>query len=251
MAIAIDNNSNYSASGFLNSHELTGFQCNGSNSQLLVTAFYKDVGALDNVQANGNNMSRRGVNVGGGVAGVEAFDYTISNASFTIDGLMSTFKELAYTAVALSGVDQSTPTTGTPVTDDGFGSTATASYTGTSGNMLFVMVNIQGTQTLTASGVTEIANFSPSSSIGDCFCGYVEADGTAQTIGCTLGGSTNWRLTIVEVVASGGSPPATTGQPRIKIAGTFTQKPLQYKTGGSFVEKPVKIKVSGSFVEAQ
>lgn len=208
MAVTIANSTNYTASGFLNSHQITGFQCNGTDSQLLVTAFYKDSGALDNVQANSNNMSRRGVNVGAGVCGTEAFDYTISNASFTVDGLMSTYKELAYTAIALSGVNQSTPTTGTPVTASGYSTTATASYTGTSGNMLFAFVNIQGTKTLTASGVTEISNFSPSSSIGDCFAGYVTANGSSQTIGCTLSADDNWRITIVEVVAAsgGGSP---------------------------------------------
>ncbi len=204
MAVAIDNNTNYSASGFLNSHQLTAFDCSGTDSQLLVAAYLKeDTVELDNIQANSNNMSRRGQVGGGGVGGVEAFDYTISNASFTIDGLMANYKELAYTAIALSGVDQTTPTTGTPTTSSGYSSTCTASHTGTSGNMLFAIVNVQGSRTLSASNVTEIANFSPSSSIGDCFCGYVEATGSSQTIGATLtGGDTNWYLSIVEIAAA-------------------------------------------------
>ena len=207
MAVAVDNSSNYTASDFLSSHQLTGFQCNGTDSQLLVTAFYKDVGALSNITANGNNMSRRGVNIQEGVAGTEAFDYTISNASFTIDGLMPSFKELAYTAIALSGVDQTTPTTGTPVTSSGFGTTATASYTGTSGNLLVAMVNVQDTRTLTTSGLTQIANFKPASSIGSCFCGYVTATGSSQTVGCTLSSGDNWRITIVEIAAASASTP--------------------------------------------
>ena len=37
---------------------------------------------------------------------------------------------------------------------------------------------------------------------------------------------------------------------KIKIAGTFQDKPIQTKVGGTFVDKPIKIKVGGIFQDA-
>lgn len=38
-----------------------------------------------------------------------------------------------------------------------------------------------------------------------------------------------------------------TGQPKIKLAGTFTAKPAKVKLAGTFATKPVKVKVGGAF----
>ena len=37
---------------------------------------------------------------------------------------------------------------------------------------------------------------------------------------------------------------------KIKIAGTFQDKPIKTKVGGTFVDKPIKIKVGGTFQDA-
>lgn len=228
MAVAVDNNTDYSAAGFNSTHTISGFDCSGTDSHLLVAAYLKEnTSELSSITADGNTMSRRGQSGGGGVAGVEAFDYTINDASFDIVGNTPSFKELAYTAIALSGVDQSTPATGTPVTASGFSSAPSVSYTGTTGNELFLIVNVQGTRTLavTGTGNTLVSTFQPSSSIGACLVSHVTATGSSQTLGASVtGGDTNWHAVVVEVaVASGG----------------ITQ--IKYYNGTSFVTKPLNV----------
>lgn len=212
MAVAVDNSTSYESGsgGFAATHTISSFQCNGTNSHLIVGGFQRVITTeVTSVTADGNTMARRGSAENTNVCGVEAFDYTISNASFNIVGNTPTFKLFAMSANALSGVDQSTPTTGTPVTATSFSSTMTASYTGTSGNLLLVFINCQGAQTLTASNCTQIHNFDHAdANLGQCFAGYTTATGSSQTIGVTSGAADNYALTIVEIkAASGGSPP--------------------------------------------
>ena len=37
---------------------------------------------------------------------------------------------------------------------------------------------------------------------------------------------------------------------KVKISGTFQDKPIKTKISGSFVDKPIKIKVGGAFQDA-
>lgn len=209
MAIAFDNGTSLGNTGYVTTHTISGFQCNGTDSHLVVGAYHRVDAEVTGVTANANAMTARGGSYNSGVCGVKAWDYTINNASFNVVGSTPTYKLMAMSAIALSGVDQTAAAVGTPVTAGGFGTTATASYTGTSGNMLLVFVNFQGARTLTASGVTQIHNFDHTdSNLGQCFAGYVLATGSAQTIGCTSTTSDNYRLTIVEVAASAGATPA-------------------------------------------
>jgi len=204
MTVTIDNHTSYSASGFLDTHTIADFECAGANAHLFVGVFYKDLDSITGIQAYANAMTMRSGSqtISNGVCGVEAWEYTLDVSGFNIVASQPSFKELAFTAVALGGVDQVTPTIGTPVLANSFTSTATTSYTGTVGNMLIAIVNVQGTRTLTASGVTLIDTFQPSSGIGACLIGYVEATGVSQTVGATItGGSTNWRISVVEVKA--------------------------------------------------
>lgn len=211
MAIAVDNSTSYESGsgGFSSTHTITGFQCDGTDSHLAVGGFQRVITTeVTSVTANGNTMSRRGPAENTSVCGVEAFDYTINNASFNIVGNTPTFKLFAMSANALSGVDQTTPTTGTPVTNTTFSSTMTASYTGTSGNLLIVYINSQGAQTLTASNCTEIHNFDHGdANLGQCFAGYVTATGSSQSIGATSGAADNFAITVVEYKAASGATP--------------------------------------------
>lgn len=195
--------------GFASTHTISAFQCNATDSHLVVATYNRGVSTeVSGVTANGNAMTGRGASENTNVAGVKAWDYTINNASFNVVASTPAFKLCAVSAIALGAVNQTTPAVGTPVTAGGFGTTATASYTGTANNMLLVFANFQGAQTLTASGVTQIHNFDHTDgSLGQCFAGYVLATGSSQTIGCTSASGDNWQLSIIEVASSAGAPP--------------------------------------------
>lgn len=210
MAVAIDNTDTYNG-GYTNPHTLSAFQCNGANSHLIVGGYNRNLTTeISGVTANGNAMTLEASEETGNV-GCGAYGYTISNASFDIVGTAPLSKPFTMSAIALSGVDQSTPVVGTPVTTSGFGTTATASYTGTSGNLLLVFVGTQGTRTLTASGVTQIHNINMATGdMRQAFSGYVVANGSSQTIGATVSSGDNYAITIIEIKASGGAPPAPT-----------------------------------------
>ena len=209
MAVSFSNNSAYDAGSYTNNHTLAAFNCSAANSHLVVgvanRVFTADVaGATANAVAMTLRTGATSENTN--VAGVGVFDHTISNASFNVVVNTPSYRLAAVMAVALSGVDQSTPTIGTPVTAGGFSSTATASYTGTADNMLLIFGNTQGAATLTASGCTQGLNADhPDGSLGQYFAGYVVATGSAQTIGFTLGGNDNWQISIVEIKAATGA----------------------------------------------
>lgn len=209
MSVTYSNEASKFNGSFDSTHTIPSFSCNPTDSHLVVATYNRAVSTeVSGVTANGNAMTGRGTSENTGVAGVKAWDYKINNASFDIVASTPAFKLCAVSAIALGGVNQTTAPVGTPVTTGGFGTTATASYTGTSGNMLLVFVNFQGAQTLTASGVTQIHNFDHvDGSLGQCFAGYVVATGSSQTIGCTSGASDNWQLSIVEVASAAGAPP--------------------------------------------
>lgn len=209
MAVSIPNSTSYESGsgGFNNVHTISSFQCDGSDSMLLLGLYERDFTDISTVEANSSGMTQitSAQSVSTNVAGVDVYREVISNASFDIDVTYnaSVFRLLGMSALALSGVDQTTPTTGTPTTNTGFGTSATASYTGTSGNELFVFINIQEDETLTASNCTEIHNFAHAdANLGQCFVGHVTATGSSQTIGATLGTARNWAISIVEVVAA-------------------------------------------------
>ena len=227
MSVAYDNQASKYNGGYDVSQTISAFQCNGTDSHLVVATYNRVDAELTGVTANGNAMAARGGSFNSSVCGVKAWDYTISNASFDVVASTPSYKLSAVSAIALSGVHQTTAATGTPVTAGAYNTTATASYTGTSGNMLLVFVNCQNARTLTASNCTQIHNFDHTdANLGQCFAGYVAATGSSQTIGCTLNTDDNWRLTIVEVASSGGSPSVTS-------VGWFN--------GSSWVTKPLNI----------
>lgn len=213
MAVAIDNSSTYDSGGYTNNHTLSAFQCNGTDSHLVVGVANRNFSSeVTGATADGNTMTlRSGSAVDNNSAGVGVFDYTISSASFDIVVSTPTYKLAAVMALALSGVDQTTATAGTPVTTTGWGTSATASYTGTSGNMLLVFINTQNARTLTASNCTESLNADhPDANLGQYFAGYVTATGSSQTIGATLNSGDNYAVSIVEVAASAGAPSSPT-----------------------------------------
>ena len=207
MAVTVDTNTTYESGsgGFNSTHTISAFDCSGTNSHLLVNAYSRELAAeLDGITADGNAMASQVTSENTNVCGVETWGYQINNASFDIVGTTSNFKLLAMSAIGLGGVDQSTPIAGTNGSNTGFGTAANISYTGTSGNMIFAFVNSQGAGAMTpVSGMTELHDFDHGdSNLGQCWAGYVTADGTSQTVGATLGGNDNWAVCVIEVAAA-------------------------------------------------
>lgn len=198
---SVSNSSYLNNTGYQDNHTLGGVACNNDKSHLMVAAFQRYVTTeVNQVSANSNVMTRSGAAVNGGVAGVEWFSYTISSSSVSIVGNTPAYKLLAMGAIALFNVNQTTPVVGTPVTAGGYGTTASASYTGTSGNLLLVAINVRVTSTMTALNCTQELNFQHTDpNLGQCFVGYVVATGAPQTIGATLAANDNWELSIIEI----------------------------------------------------
>jgi hypothetical protein len=185
MAVAYSNGTYLGSTGFDSSHTISAFNCSGTDSHLAVVTYQRLVTTeVAGVTANGNAMTGRGGSENTNVAGVKFWDYTINNGSFNVVASTPAFKLCGVSAIALTGINQTTPAVGTPVTAGGFGTTATAS------------------------GVTQIHNQDHSNaSLGQCFVGYVVATGSSQTIGCTSASGDNWQLSIVELAASGPAAP--------------------------------------------
>lgn len=202
MAITIPNSTTYDGS-FLSSHTISAFDCSGTNSCLLVAGYNKNPATeVTGVTADGNAMTLVDSNINANVVAVQGYNYEINDNSFNIVVSTPAFKEWAGIAVNLNGVDQTTNYNTTTVKAQNFGTTATAAVTGTAGSMLMVIASTQGDQTLTASNCNQLQNFNPTSGIGSCFVGYVEATGSSQTIGVTINTNDNWRLLIIEYYAA-------------------------------------------------
>lgn len=206
MAVAIDDNATYESGsgGYIQVHTLSDINCSGSNSYALFAGFNRNPavevtswtceGATPDNIKDQINTSAVGVSVKGDI---------ISNSATTIVCNTDSYKLQAISGLALSGVDQTTPITGTPVGGQNWGTTATVSYTGTSGNMLFVFASSQHDRTFTASNCTQIHNFAHAdAALGQCFAGYVTATGSSQTVGVTIDTATNWSVVVVEVKAA-------------------------------------------------
>lgn len=206
MAVTIPNSTTYQG-GFLSSHTITAFDGSGTDSTTVLGSFNKNPATeVTAVTADGNNMSLIDTNANANVCSIQAYNYVINDSSFNIVVSTPSFKEEAAIAINLNGVNQTTPYNSTVVKAGTFSSNAYATITGTAGSMLIVFCVSQNDRTMTASNCTQIQNFSPTSSIGTVFAGYVEATGSSQAnVGVTLSSADNWRCTIVEFYAAGGT----------------------------------------------
>ena len=201
MAVTIANSTVFNTAGYNSTHTISGFDCSGTDSHLVVASFNKNpTSDVSGITADGNAMTLEKNEENANVAATQMYAYKISDNSFDIVASTPGFKQEAFVAMALSGANQTDAVTGTPVGAQGFGSTATAAYTGTSGNLLIVAVaNDNSSNTFTASGCTEVANFDHTTDIHQCFVGSVTATGSEQTIGATISGDSNYTIAIIEI----------------------------------------------------
>lgn len=204
MAVTVTNSDPYNSGsgGFLATHTEAAFDCSGTDSCLIVAGYNDNpTSEVSGVTADGNAMTLIDTSENTNVVAVQAYRYLINDNSFDIVCSTPTFKLQAMISIALNSVDQTTPIAGTPAKTGGNGTDATASYTGTAGNLILAFVTSQNASTITpASGMTMIEDFDHGDTdIGQCWAGYITATGSSQTVGGTLSSTDNYRLLVVEV----------------------------------------------------
>lgn len=241
MAVTIRGSQTYESGsgGYSASHTLTDLDVTGTDTLAIAAGFNRNPASdVSSWTFEGNTPTAIANSINANVVAVSTQRYIISNAATTIVSNTPTYKLQAMIGVALEGVDQTTPTAGS-TTGGSYGTAATASYTGTSGNMLLVFVSTQNDRTFTASGTTDIASVTHAdANLGSGYAGYVTATGSSQTIGATLSSADNWKLVIVEVAASSGG--GSTGQAKVYNGSTFVAKPVKVYNGSTWDIKPVK-----------
>lgn len=208
MAIAFTESQTYESGsgGFQSSHTLPDLDASGTDSIAIAAGFNRDpTSDVTSWTFEGNTPTQIASAINTNVVAVDLYRYVINNAATTIVSNTPTFKLQAMIGASFTGVHQTTPTTGTPSTSTGFGSSATLSYTGTSGNYLIVAVSTQDDRTFTASSCTQAAQVTHGdTNLGSGFIGYVAATGSSQTIGATWTTDTNYAIVLAELAIAGG-----------------------------------------------
>lgn len=206
MAVTITQHQTYDSGsgGFLSSHTFPDVDCSGSNTLNIACGINRNPASdVSGWTSEGNAMTSVVDSINTNVCAVSLWRYLINNSATTVVSSTPSFKLQAGFSLGLAGVDQTTPITGTPVTDGNFGTTATASYTGTAGNLLLVFVSTQNDRTFTASNCTTgTAVTAADGNLGSGWYGYVDATGSSQTIGATVSSNDNWRIAIIEIKAA-------------------------------------------------
>lgn len=206
MAISIVDSKVYPNAGqtYAASHQLPDLAASGTDTYVIAAGYNRNPASyVSSWTIEGNTPTNIQDNINANVVAISVKGYVINNAATTVISNTPSFKLQNMIGLALTGVDQTTPITGTPVTFSDFNTNAIASYTGTAGNLLLVWVSTQGQKTFTASGCTAIATaVNSDSNIGNGWVGYAVATGSAQTIGATFSGADNLRVTIIEIQAS-------------------------------------------------
>lgn len=192
------------SSGYLSAHTFTDVDVSGVDTLHLAFGFNRDPAVeVSGWTSDGNAMTSVVDSINASVVAVSVWRYLINNAHVTTVSNTPTFKLQGGITLGLENVDQTTPITGTPVTAGGFSTSATAAYTGTKGNRLFVFISTSADRTFTADNCLQVAQVTHAdANLGSGFVGHIVATGAAQTFGATWTTNTNWRLAIIEVKAS-------------------------------------------------
>jgi hypothetical protein len=209
MAITVNDSDTLLTGSYNPSHTLPDIDVSGTDTLAVAMGINRNpTSDVTSWTFEGSTPTNAVNSINTNVVAVSVQYHLLNNAATTIVSDTPSYKLQGIFGFGLSGVDQTTPVVGTPVSAGGYGNTATASYTGTSGNMLLVFVSTQNDRTVTASSCTELVQGSHTdSNLGSGFVGYVTATGSSQTIGATWTSLDNWRIAIVEVKASAGDPP--------------------------------------------
>jgi len=207
MAVTITQSQIYDG-GYTNTHTFPDVDCSGTDTLHIAAGFNRNPATeVTSWTSETNAMTSIKDEINANVCAVSTWRYLINNAATTTVSTTPSYKLQSGITLGLTGVDQTNPITGTPVSSGGYGTTATQSYTGTSGNLLFVFLGLKDDRTITASSCTAQTSVTGSdANMGTGWCGYATATGSSQTIGGTWTGDTNWTMVIFEVkAATGGS----------------------------------------------
>lgn len=201
MSAEILRHDTYDTTSFLNTHTLSNFDNSGTDTINVTFGFNRNPAAdVDRWEIDSEEMTIEEESINANVVSIQGVWHAINDDDVDVVCFTPDFRQQTFITMAVGGVDQSTP-----IADSfgggGFGVTATTSYTGTEGNLLIVAVGTQNDRTFTPSGVTEVEQLNSDGGIGGCFVGYVEATGSAQTVGATFSGNDNWRIIVMEVTA--------------------------------------------------
>lgn len=205
--------------GYRASHDPPALDATGSSPYVIAVGAPRASSWITSFTIAGSTPTTISQNISGdNTAGVDARGAISSSYSCAAVIGTSGYNLMDMIVASFNGVNQTTPTTGTPVTANSYSATATASYTGTSGNTLVVCVATQSGRTFTASNCTELAQVThQDSSLGSLFVGTVTATGSAQTIGATFTTGDNHRLVIFELSAATSSITVTPGAANLAL----------------------------------
>lgn len=207
MAITITDSDIYESGsgGYSATHTFPDIDVSGTDTLHVAVGFNRNPASdVTGWTSETNAMTTVIDSINVGVCACSVWRYLINNAATTTVSSTPSYKLQAGVTLGLSGVDQTTPIAGTPSAAGGYGASATAAYTGTSGNLLLVFVSTQNDKTFTASNCTAVNSVTHAdANLGSGFVGQVEATGSSQTIGATWTGDDNYRMAIVEITAAG------------------------------------------------
>lgn len=203
MAISVVDSQQYEG-GYITSHTMTDFDASGTDTYALEFSFNKNPASdVTSRTFEGSTPTARISATNANVCSVIAFGELLNNAAVTCVTGTSSYKEEAMIGVGLAGVDQTAPLASTYSPGSQWGNTPNVSRTGTLGNWFVVSIAYKSNVTLTPSaGMTVQEDISTANSLGQCWVGYVECTGSAQTIGATSSASDNYEIIVLEVAAA-------------------------------------------------
>lgn len=205
MAVEINKTRTYQSGlgGYLQSHTFPDVDADGFNNYVLAFGIHRLAADVTSWTIEGVAPTAVGSRIVNFVAGVDARGRVIGGTGITNVIGTSGFNLMAGIVASFTGVDQTTPTA-TPVgSDQGYGTTASVSYTGEVGSLLAVMVSTQEDRTmspLNCTTATQVTNTDPEQGSG--FLGYIPATGSPQTVGATWTGDTVWAIVVAEIKAA-------------------------------------------------
>lgn len=215
MAVTIKDSDIYESgsSGFLDVHTLTDIDVSGTDTLAIAVGFNRNpTSDVTSWTIEGNTPTALIDAINTNVAALSSVYYKINNAATTIVSNTPSYKLQAMIGVGLENVDQTTPIAGSSAAASGYGSAASHSYTGTSGNLLIVVVALKDDRTLTPTSNTQIQSVTHAdANMGTGYVGYATATGSSQTLGATWTTDTNWECAIIEVTAAAGGSPVVNG----------------------------------------
>lgn len=188
--------------GYIATHTFPDITANGADPYVLAFGIPRVDTDITSWTIEGSTPTSVDSRIVTNVAGVDVRGRLVGGGAITNVIGTSDFKLMAGVVASFNNVNQTAPTAGSN-SAEGYGTTASLSYTGTAGNLLVVCVSTQDDRTIINSNCTTVDQISHAdSNLGSAFMGIVEATGSLQTIGGTWTGDTVWSLVVIELAVA-------------------------------------------------